>query len=38
VAEHATILDAVRTGDPEVAAAAMTVHISAVRSRALADY
>jgi DNA-binding GntR family transcriptional regulator len=38
VAEHATILEAVRTGDPEVAAAAMTVHISAVRSRALADY
>ncbi len=37
VAEHAVILDAVRGGDPETAAAAMHDHISAVRSRALAD-
>ena len=37
VAEHATILDAVRGGDPEAAVAAMSDHIYAVRSRALAD-
>ena len=38
VAEHAVILDAVRGGDPEAAAAAMSDHISAVRTRALADF
>jgi DNA-binding GntR family transcriptional regulator len=37
VAEHAAILDAVKGGDPESAAAAMDAHLSAVRSRALAD-
>lgn len=37
VAEHAIILEAVRSGEPEAAAAAMSDHISAVRSRALAD-
>jgi len=37
VAEHAVILDAVRGGDPAAAAAAMSDHIAAVRSRALAD-
>ncbi len=37
VAEHAAILDAVKGGDPESAAAAMEAHLSAVRSRALAD-
>ena len=37
VAEHAVILDAVRGGDPDAAAKAMADHISAVRSRALAD-
>ena len=31
VSEHAAILDAVRSGDPDVAAAAMSDHISAVR-------
>lgn len=37
VAEHAAILEAVRGGDPELAAAAMERHLAAVRSRALAD-
>jgi DNA-binding GntR family transcriptional regulator len=37
VAEHALILDAVRTGEPEAAATAMADHIAAVRARALAD-
>lgn len=37
VAEHAAILEAVRGGDPESAAAAMQAHLAAVRSRALAD-
>ena len=37
VAEHAIVLDAVRTGDPEVAAAAMAQHLAGVRARALAD-
>ena len=37
VAEHGVILDAVRTGSPEAAAAAMADHIAAVRARALAD-
>ncbi len=37
VAEHAVILDAVRGGDRDAAAKAMADHISAVRSRALAD-
>jgi DNA-binding GntR family transcriptional regulator len=37
VAEHAAILEAVRGGDPESAAAAMATHLAAVRSRSLAD-
>lgn len=37
VVEHAAILDAVRSGDPEAAAASMETHLVAVRSRALAD-
>ena len=37
VAEHAVILDAVRGGDRDADAKAMADHISAVRSRALAD-
>jgi len=37
VVEHAAILDAVRSGDPQAAAAAMKTHLVAVRSRALAD-
>jgi DNA-binding GntR family transcriptional regulator len=37
VAEHAVVLDAVRTGDPEAAAAAMARHLAGVRARALAD-
>ena len=38
VAEHDEILDAVRTGDSEAAAAAMSDHIASVRTRALADF
>ena len=37
VAEHAQVLDAVRTGDPEAAATAMSQHLAGVRARALAD-
>jgi DNA-binding GntR family transcriptional regulator len=37
VAEHTVILDAVRQGDPDAAAAAMAAHIASVRARALAD-
>jgi DNA-binding GntR family transcriptional regulator len=37
VAEHAVVLDAVRTGDPEAAATAMAQHLAGVRARAIAD-
>lgn len=37
VGEHATILAAVRSGNADAAAEAMTGHLAAVRSRALAD-
>jgi DNA-binding GntR family transcriptional regulator len=37
VTEHAAILEAVRNGNTDLAAAAMADHISAVRGRALAD-
>ena len=33
-AEHSAILEAVRSGEPDVAAAAMTMHLSAVMKRA----
>lgn len=37
IAEHQAVLDAVSTGDPDKAAAAMAEHIRKVRSRAIAD-
>jgi DNA-binding GntR family transcriptional regulator len=37
IAEHQAVLDAVSTGDPDKAAAAMADHIRKVRSRAIAD-
>lgn len=37
IAEHQAVLDAVTTGDPDNAAAAMADHIRKVRSRAIAD-
>jgi DNA-binding GntR family transcriptional regulator len=37
VAEHAAVLEAVRGGDTESAAAAMAAHLAAVRLRALTD-
>lgn len=37
IAEHQSILDALSTGDPEKAAAAMANHITKVRGRAIAD-
>lgn len=37
VAEHAVILDSIRSGDPDAAATAMADHIAAVKVRALAD-
>jgi DNA-binding GntR family transcriptional regulator len=37
VAEHAVVLEAVRTGDPEAAATAMAQHLAGVRARAVAD-
>ncbi|GAB3194342.1 FadR/GntR family transcriptional regulator [Nesterenkonia suensis] len=37
LAEHQTVLDAVREGDPAAAAAAMRSHLSASRRRVLAD-
>jgi DNA-binding GntR family transcriptional regulator len=37
IAEHQAVLDAVSTGDPGKAAAAMAEHIRKVRSRAIAD-
>jgi len=37
IAEHQAVLDAVSSGDPDKAAAAMDAHIRQVRSRAIAD-
>lgn len=37
IAEHQSIVDAVQTGDPQVARAAMLAHLEAVRERALSD-
>jgi len=37
IAEHQAVLDALATGDPEKAAAAMAEHVQKVRGRAIAD-
>lgn len=37
-AEHTAILDAVRSGDPHIAAAAMTMHLAAVKNRATSGH
>ena len=37
IAEHQAVLDALSTGDPEQAAAAMAEHVRKVRGRAIAD-
>ncbi|MBT2547640.1 GntR family transcriptional regulator [Arthrobacter sp. ISL-65] len=37
IAEHQSVLDALSSGDPEKAEAAMAVHIQKVRERAMAD-
>ncbi|ADX73163.1 transcriptional regulator, GntR family [Pseudarthrobacter phenanthrenivorans Sphe3] len=37
IAEHQAVLDAIRTGEPAAAEAAMADHINRVRSRAIAD-
>ncbi len=37
VAEHSAVLAAVRSGDPDAAASAMAAHLTAVRTRAVAD-
>lgn len=37
IAEHQAVLDALSTGDPEQAAAAMAEHVQKVRGRAIAD-
>ncbi len=37
IAEHQSVLDALSSGDPEKAAAAMAEHVQKVRGRAIAD-
>ena len=37
IAEHQSVLDALSTGDPEKAEAAMADHVQKVRARAIAD-
>ena len=37
IAEHQAVLDALSTGEPEKAAAAMAEHVRKVRGRAIAD-
>ena len=37
IAEHQAVLDALASGDPEQAAAAMADHVHKVRARAIAD-
>ena len=37
IAEHQSVLDALSSGDPDKAAAAMAEHVQKVRGRAIAD-